>query len=243
MAPPPSLRAYRVGVFRSHAWTSEAGHSWASCGIPPGLRPSQHSPVTGSPSTVTVSRSPQWRSPTGWSAWGIRVIQRMSSRCHSSVDCLAVGGLFSNAGSAALALAYVAVGRLVGFFESDLRPWDALAGEILVNESGGRVTSFVRRRVANDRKAGASGEPGEAPLLWELGWGHPGGGQPPRTSIAGDPQHLTDDRWLVHRDPGSVDLELPCPVETYRAPSTATVILVGESRSSTKIRGGLPSAG
>ncbi|GBE20868.1 MAG TPA: inositol monophosphatase [Actinobacteria bacterium] len=55
----------------------------------------------------------------------------------------AAGGLFYNCGSAALALAYVAAGRLVGFFESDLRAWDALAGEVLVRESGGWSTSFV----------------------------------------------------------------------------------------------------
>lgn len=55
----------------------------------------------------------------------------------------AAGGQFYNSGSAALALAYVAAGRLVGFFESDLRAWDALAGEVLVRESGGSVTSFM----------------------------------------------------------------------------------------------------
>lgn len=56
----------------------------------------------------------------------------------------AVGGLFYNSGSASLALAYVAAGRLVGFFESDLRVWDALAGEVLIRESGGWSTSFMR---------------------------------------------------------------------------------------------------
>ncbi len=55
----------------------------------------------------------------------------------------AAGGLFYNSGSAALSLAYVAAGRLVGFYESDLRAWDALAGEVLVRESGGWSTDFV----------------------------------------------------------------------------------------------------
>ena len=41
-----------------------------------------------------------------------------------------MGGLFHNSGLAALALAYAAAGRLVGFHESDLRAWDALAGEV-----------------------------------------------------------------------------------------------------------------
>jgi len=44
------------------------------------------------------------------------------------------------AGSAALDLAYVAAGRLDGFFEIGLRPWDIAAGLVLVQEAGG-VTS------------------------------------------------------------------------------------------------------
>ena len=46
-------------------------------------------------------------------------------------------------GSAALDLAYVAMGRLDGFFEKGLKPWDMAAGSLLVTESGGIVTNFV----------------------------------------------------------------------------------------------------
>lgn len=46
-------------------------------------------------------------------------------------------------GSAALDLAYVAAGRLDGFFEIGLKPWDTAAGELLVIEAGGLVTDFV----------------------------------------------------------------------------------------------------
>jgi myo-inositol-1(or 4)-monophosphatase len=44
------------------------------------------------------------------------------------------------AGSAALDLAYVAAGRLDGFWELKLKPWDMAAGMLLVEEAGGRVT-------------------------------------------------------------------------------------------------------
>ncbi|MBI5571779.1 MAG: inositol monophosphatase [Desulfomonile tiedjei] len=44
------------------------------------------------------------------------------------------------AGSAALDLAYVAAGRLDGFWELKLKPWDMAAGMILVEEAGGRVS-------------------------------------------------------------------------------------------------------
>lgn len=43
-------------------------------------------------------------------------------------------------GSAAIDLAYVAAGRLDGFFERGLNPWDFAAGAILVREAGGAVS-------------------------------------------------------------------------------------------------------
>jgi myo-inositol-1(or 4)-monophosphatase len=42
-------------------------------------------------------------------------------------------------GSAALDLAYVAAGRLDGFWEFGLSPWDTAAGTLLIQEAGGRV--------------------------------------------------------------------------------------------------------
>ncbi len=43
-------------------------------------------------------------------------------------------------GSAAIDLCYVAAGRLDGFYELQLNPWDISAGALLVEEAGGRVT-------------------------------------------------------------------------------------------------------
>ena len=45
-------------------------------------------------------------------------------------------------GSAALDLAYVAAGRLDGFYEQGLKAWDVAAGKILVEEAGGLVTQY-----------------------------------------------------------------------------------------------------
>ncbi|MGL9733854.1 MAG: inositol-1-monophosphatase [Symbiopectobacterium sp.] len=50
---------------------------------------------------------------------------------------------FRCTGSAALDLAYVAAGRVDGFFEIGLKPWDFAGGEMLVREAGGIVTDFV----------------------------------------------------------------------------------------------------
>jgi len=46
-------------------------------------------------------------------------------------------------GAAALDLAYVAAGRLDGFFEKGLKPWDIAAGSLLISESGGIVGDFA----------------------------------------------------------------------------------------------------
>jgi len=45
-------------------------------------------------------------------------------------------------GSAAIDLAYVAAGRLDGFFEVGLSPWDVAAGTVLVREGGGVVSDM-----------------------------------------------------------------------------------------------------
>ncbi len=45
-------------------------------------------------------------------------------------------------GSAAIDLCYVAAGRMDGFWERDLSPWDIAGGALLVTEAGGRVTSL-----------------------------------------------------------------------------------------------------
>jgi myo-inositol-1(or 4)-monophosphatase len=50
---------------------------------------------------------------------------------------------FRRGGSAALDLAYVAAGRVDGYFEIGLKPWDYAGGELLVREAGGLVTDFV----------------------------------------------------------------------------------------------------
>jgi myo-inositol-1(or 4)-monophosphatase len=46
-------------------------------------------------------------------------------------------------GSAAIDLAYVACGRLEGFFEYNLNPWDVAAGIFIVQQAGGKVTDFT----------------------------------------------------------------------------------------------------
>jgi len=54
---------------------------------------------------------------------------------------LEVSGI-RRAGAAALDLAYLAAGRVDGFWEAGLAPWDIAAGSLLVEEAGGCVSDF-----------------------------------------------------------------------------------------------------
>lgn len=53
------------------------------------------------------------------------------------------------AGSAALDMCYVAVGRFDGFWEMDLQPWDTAAASIIVKEAKGRVSKFDGSRYSH----------------------------------------------------------------------------------------------
>lgn len=52
---------------------------------------------------------------------------------------LSKGGIFHRNASGALSLAYVAAGRLIGYVEEHMNAWDCLAGQLLVEEAGGRI--------------------------------------------------------------------------------------------------------
>jgi myo-inositol-1(or 4)-monophosphatase len=53
-------------------------------------------------------------------------------------------------GSAALDLCYVAAGRFDGFWELKLHPWDVAAGNLIVEEAGGRCSDFAGRPATGD---------------------------------------------------------------------------------------------
>lgn len=63
------------------------------------------------------------------------------------------------AGSAALDLADVAAGRLDGFWELTLAPWDFAAGILLIREAGGIVTDLVGRPPALSHTGLVAGNP------------------------------------------------------------------------------------
>nr|WP_316641886.1 inositol monophosphatase [uncultured Roseateles sp.] len=56
---------------------------------------------------------------------------------------LEAGGMFIRNGSGALMLAYVAAGRLIGYYEPHINAWDCLAAIVLLQEAGGAVNDFL----------------------------------------------------------------------------------------------------
>jgi myo-inositol-1(or 4)-monophosphatase len=53
-------------------------------------------------------------------------------------------------GAAAIDMAYVAAGIFEGYWEANLKPWDYMAGALLVEEAGGQVTDYCGRAFSVD---------------------------------------------------------------------------------------------
>ena len=73
-----------------------------------------------------------WNSRAGFAQY-VGLLERVAS----------TGASPSRTGSGALAIAYVAAGRLDGFVEHHINAWDCLAGNLLVSEAGGYVSDFL----------------------------------------------------------------------------------------------------
>jgi myo-inositol-1(or 4)-monophosphatase len=71
------------------------------------------------------------------------------------------------AGAAALDLAYVACGRLDGFWELGLSPWDMAAGALLIQEAGGLVGDLEGEAGFLERGDICAGTPKIFPALLE----------------------------------------------------------------------------
>ncbi|MBC9130105.1 inositol-1-monophosphatase [Frischella sp. Ac48] len=67
-----------------------------------------------------------------YSEYYFNVLEKMFTKCSD----------FRRNGSAALDFCYIASGRLDGYFEIGLKPWDIAAGELILREAGGIITDF-----------------------------------------------------------------------------------------------------
>ena len=69
-------------------------------------------------------------------------------------------GMFHRCGSGALSLAWVAAGRLIGYYEPHMNAWDCLAGLLLVREAGGWTNDFLAGDGLARGNAAAAAAPG-----------------------------------------------------------------------------------
>ena len=82
-----------------------------------------------------------------------KVVSFAAQHFASLQACVDQGAQVRRLGSAALDLAYVAAGRVDGFFEMQLKPWDIAAGELIVVEAKGMVLDH--RGAANAMDTGS----------------------------------------------------------------------------------------
>jgi myo-inositol-1(or 4)-monophosphatase len=73
--------------------------------------------------------------------WNLK--DRVAEYCSTFQKAAHKGAAIIRAGSAALSLAHVAMGRLDGYCDQHIYAWDALAGILLVHEAGGKTNAFL----------------------------------------------------------------------------------------------------
>lgn len=90
---------------------------------------------------IQVSPTPTLASALLCTGFPYDVRQRTEFARHFANFIMSAQGVRRD-GAAALDLAYVAAGRFDGFWEEGLKPWDVAAGALIIEEAGGRVSSY-----------------------------------------------------------------------------------------------------
>lgn len=110
--------------------------------------------LNGQPITVTKTQSMQESLlatgfPYDFKASLGPIMQRLQ-------NCLTACQGIRRFGAAALDLCYVACGRIDGYWEQNLKPWDTAAGALIANEAGAEITDFSNQPYDIDKKEIAS---------------------------------------------------------------------------------------
>jgi myo-inositol-1(or 4)-monophosphatase len=88
---------------------------------------------------MRVSRCPQLKDALLATGFPFKELSRLDLYVRQMKTLMQSASSLRRAGAAALDLAYVAAGRVDGFWEMGLAPWDMCAGSLLVQEAGGLV--------------------------------------------------------------------------------------------------------
>ena len=97
-----------------------------------------------------------------------RTLDRLDAYIEIFRQLTAVTAGIRRPGAASLDLAYVAAGRLDGFWEYGLEPWDIAAGALLIREAGGFVSDIISAGPELDSGNVVAGNPAVHDLLLEL---------------------------------------------------------------------------
>ena len=88
---------------------------------------------------IRVSKQKQLKGALLGTGFPYNKMDRLESYLQSFRQLCPQSAGIRRAGAASLDLAYIACGRLDGFWEFDLKPWDIAAGALLILEAGGHV--------------------------------------------------------------------------------------------------------
>lgn len=121
--------------------------------------------VNGEPMTISAARD------TGAGLIGIGYSLRVTPQDTLSPlqRLMDGGGMFHRCGSGALSLAWVAAGRLLGYFEPHTNAWDCLAGMLMVREAGGWTNDFLQNDGLRRGGPAAAAAPGIARQMQAIG--------------------------------------------------------------------------
>jgi myo-inositol-1(or 4)-monophosphatase len=92
---------------------------------------------------IRVAQRKQFAGSIIASGFGNKSIKDIGEYLKILAAILPQAGGTRRSGSAALDFAYVACGRIDGFWEMNLAPWDIAAGTVLIKEAGGIVDDFT----------------------------------------------------------------------------------------------------
>jgi len=91
---------------------------------------------------IRVSKVHKYENALLGTGFPFKDLTHMEPFLHILKDVLSQSSGVRRPGAASLDLAYIAAGRLDGFWEFGLQPWDMAAGILLVQEAGGLVSDF-----------------------------------------------------------------------------------------------------
>jgi myo-inositol-1(or 4)-monophosphatase len=91
---------------------------------------------------LKVSTTPFFKGGIGATGFPRNIIENPLNCINHFIQILKMGTIIRNIGSSAINLAYVAAGRFDAYWAISLHSWDIAAGKLLIEEAGGKMTTY-----------------------------------------------------------------------------------------------------